>query len=87
MDQVYPPEIERLRRYRTERREQKVTVTFEKSPLPMLWLDTSVLIDLAKIDTREAIEPGRVAPFDETAIDCPATYRWSEAHLSGVRPR
>ena len=27
----------------------------------MLWLDTSVLIDLAKIDKREAIEPGRVA--------------------------
>lgn len=61
MDQLYPPEIERLRRYHTERREQKVTVTFEKSPLPMLWLDTSVLIDLAKIDKREAIEPARVA--------------------------
>jgi hypothetical protein len=61
MDQAYSPEIERLRRYHTERREQKVTVTFEKSPLPMLWLDTSVLIDLAKIDKREAIDPGRVA--------------------------
>lgn len=59
MNQSYPPEIEQSRRYHTERREQNVAVTFDKSPVPMLWLDTSVLIDLAKVEKGEAIESGR----------------------------
>ena len=72
MDQTYPPAIERLRRYHTERREQRVSVTFEKSPVPMLWLDTSVLIDLAKIDKRGSDRAGTGRPFDEAAIHCAA---------------
>jgi hypothetical protein len=61
MDRTLPTEIEQLQSYHTERREQTVAVTFEKSPIPMLWLDTSVLIDLAKIENREAIERTRAA--------------------------
>jgi hypothetical protein len=49
-------EIGELRYFHTERRERCVTVTCEKSPVPMLWLDSSVLIDLAKIDNKESID-------------------------------
>jgi hypothetical protein len=61
----FPPAIEELRRYHTERREQAVTVTCEKSPVPMLWLDTSVLIDLAKIENGENIDAIRAAALTE----------------------
>jgi len=55
------PEIERLRKFHTERRERKVKLTFEKSVHPMVWLDSSVWIDLAKIDKGEGVEPIRAA--------------------------
>jgi hypothetical protein len=54
------PEIEELRRFHAARREKQVAVTFEKSPVPMLWLDTSIFIDLAKIERGEALEQPRV---------------------------
>jgi hypothetical protein len=54
-------DIEKLRSFHTQRREKKISVTWEKSPVPMLWLDTSVLIDLAKIANKERIEDTRSA--------------------------
>lgn len=52
-------EIDELRKFHTERRQRSVAVTCDKSPAPMLWLDSSILIDLAKIDNNENIEKGR----------------------------
>jgi hypothetical protein len=49
-----------LRQFHTERRERKVTVICEKSSLPMLWLDSSVLIDFAKVDNKENLDKVRV---------------------------
>jgi len=46
-------------KYHTSRREKTVTVTIEKSKTPMVWLDTSVLIDFAKIEKSEKVEPIR----------------------------
>ncbi len=45
-----------LQRFHTSRREKTVTVTTEKSTAPMLWLDTSVLVDFAKIEKGEQVE-------------------------------
>ena len=53
--------FEELRKFHTERRNAQITVTVEKSPLPMLWLDSSVLIDFAKIDNKEKVENVRAA--------------------------
>ena len=53
--------IEDLRNFHTERRARNVTVTFKKSTVPMLWLDSSVLIDLAKIENNESVEKVRAA--------------------------
>jgi hypothetical protein len=46
-------------KYHTSRRKKMVTVTIEKSKTPMLWLDTSVLVDFAKIEKGENVEPVR----------------------------
>src|ERR1019366_8132989 len=48
-----------LRQFHTSRREKAVTVTIEKSRTPMVWLDTSVLVDFAKIEKGENVEPTR----------------------------
>src|SRR5438067_1951156 len=50
-----------LRAYHTERREMKVAVTCEMSAVPLLWVDSSILMDLAKIDHNENIEKSRAA--------------------------
>jgi hypothetical protein len=52
-------DVEESQKVHTSRREKTVTVTIEKSKTPMLWLDTSVLVDFAKIDNAENIEPVR----------------------------
>ncbi len=54
-------EIEELKAFHTERRQSRVKATCEKSPVPMLWLDSSVLIDFAKIDNKENIEKARAS--------------------------
>jgi hypothetical protein len=51
--------LEELRTYHTDRREMNVAVTCEKSPVPLLWVDTSVYMDLAKMDNGENIEKMR----------------------------
>ena len=51
--------LKALQRFHTERREKAVSVTFEKSVPPMVWLDSSVFIDLAKIANDENVEPKR----------------------------
>jgi hypothetical protein len=48
-----PEEFTSLRQFHSDRREQQITITCEKCPVPMLWLDTSVFVDLAKIETGE----------------------------------
>jgi hypothetical protein len=52
-------DIAESQKYHTSRREKTVTVTIEKSRTPMLWLDTSVLVDFAKIEEGENVEPVR----------------------------
>jgi hypothetical protein len=52
-------EIAESQKYHTSRREKNVTVTIEKSRTPMLWLDTSVLLDFAKIEQAENVESVR----------------------------
>jgi hypothetical protein len=54
-----PMNLQELRQFHTLRREKSVAVTIEKSKIPMLWLDTSVLVDFAKIEKGESIEPVR----------------------------
>jgi hypothetical protein len=54
-------DLEELRKFHTERREKKVAVTCEKSPTPMVWLDSSLLIDFAKIANKENIEKARAS--------------------------
>lgn len=56
---IAPMDLKEMQRYHTGRREKNVTVTFEKSTTPMIWLDTSVLIDFAKIQVGENIESVR----------------------------
>ena len=51
--------LQELRQFHTSRREKSVVVTIEKSTNRMLWLDTSVLVDFAKIEKGENIEPVR----------------------------
>jgi hypothetical protein len=51
--------LQELRQFHTSRREKSVVATIEKSTTPMLWLDTSVLVDFAKIEKGENIEPVR----------------------------
>lgn len=51
--------LQELQQFHTARREKSVAVTIDKSTTPMLWLDTSVLVDFAKIEKGEKIEPGR----------------------------
>jgi len=51
--------LEELRQFHTVRRASCVAVTIQKSTTPMLWLDTSVLIDLAKAQNGERTEPVR----------------------------
>ncbi len=48
--------VDELRDYHTNRGAMAVTVTCDKSPVPMLWLDSSILMDLAK---RGEIEKAR----------------------------
>ena len=48
-----------LRQFHTSRREKVVIATIEKSRMPMVWLDTSVLVDFAKIEKGENVEPTR----------------------------
>lgn len=52
-------DIAESQKYHTSRREKVVDVTIEKSKTPMVWLDTSVLVDFAKIEKGEGIEPVR----------------------------
>jgi hypothetical protein len=52
-------DIAESQKYHTSRRERVVSVTIEKSKTPMVWLDTSVLLDFAKIELGEKIEPLR----------------------------
>jgi hypothetical protein len=54
-------DIDELRKFHTERRERRITVTCDKSSVPMLWLDSSVLIDFAKIENKENIEKARAS--------------------------
>ncbi|MGA2456104.1 MAG: hypothetical protein ABSF85_00820 [Terriglobales bacterium] len=51
--------LQELRQFHTSRCEKSVVVTIEKSTTPMLWLDTSVLVDFAKLEKGENIEPVR----------------------------
>jgi hypothetical protein len=51
--------IAELQQFHTARREKPVTLDMEKSATPMLWLDTSVLADFAKIQKGENVEPVR----------------------------
>jgi len=51
--------IKESQEFHSERRGRTVTATIEKSKTPMIWLDTSVLIDFAKIRVGENIEPVR----------------------------
>jgi hypothetical protein len=51
--------LEELSIFHAQRRQATVTITFEKSPVPMLWLDSAVLIDFAKIENNENIERSR----------------------------
>jgi hypothetical protein len=60
--------IEDLKRFHTERRERKVTVTCAKNIVPVLWLDSSVFIDLAKIENRENIERNRASKLSHLRI-------------------
>jgi hypothetical protein len=53
--------IDEIRKFHSERRDRTVSVTCEKSSVPMLWLDSSVLIDFAKIQKGENIERARAA--------------------------
>ena len=48
-----------LRQFHTARQNSSVAVTIEKSTAPMLWLDTSVFIDLARAKDGERTEPTR----------------------------
>jgi hypothetical protein len=52
-------ELQELQQFHTSRREKSVVVTIEKSTTPMLWLDTSVLVDFAKVEKGEKIDPVR----------------------------
>lgn len=52
-------DIAESQKYHTSRREKVVGVTIEKSKTPMVWLDTSILVDFAKIENGERIEPVR----------------------------
>jgi hypothetical protein len=54
---ISPEEIEAIRQYHHERLHRQIAVTCDKCPVPMLWLDTSIFIDLAKIEAGE-IAPG-----------------------------
>jgi hypothetical protein len=51
--------LEESKQFYSSRRDKVVTVIIEKSRIRMLWLDTSVLIDFAKIQLRENTEPVR----------------------------
>jgi hypothetical protein len=51
--------LEESRKFHTFRREKCVNVTIEKYMIPMVWLDTSVLVDFAKIEKGENIDPAR----------------------------
>lgn len=55
-----PTDFTELRQFHTARQNAKVAVTIEKSPSPMLWLDTSVFIDLARAQNGERTEPNRL---------------------------
>jgi hypothetical protein len=52
-------DFEELRAFHTERRAKNVTVTCEKSLVPMVWLDSSILIDFAKVANHEKIGESR----------------------------
>ena len=45
--------MDELGKYHQERLNQQITVTCDKCPVPMLWLDTAIYIDLAKIEVGE----------------------------------
>jgi hypothetical protein len=46
-------EITALRQFHAERQQRQITVTCGKCSVPMLWLDTSIFIDLAKVGAGE----------------------------------
>jgi hypothetical protein len=51
------PELEELRKFHIDRRSAtQIAATCEKSPVPMVWLDSSILIDFAKIAADEPID-------------------------------
>jgi hypothetical protein len=45
--------MDELGKYHQEKLNQQITVTCDKCPVPMLWLDTAIYIDLAKIEVGE----------------------------------
>jgi hypothetical protein len=45
--------MDELGKYHQERLSQQITVTCDKCPVPMLWLDTAIYIDLAKNEVGE----------------------------------
>jgi hypothetical protein len=51
-----PDDFASLREFHKERLEQQITITWDKCPVPMLWLDTAIFIDMAKIETGEVRE-------------------------------
>jgi hypothetical protein len=53
--------IEELKKFHFERQQVKVAVSCDKSSVPMLWLDSSILIDFAKIENGENIEQTRAS--------------------------
>jgi len=58
---THAQDIEELRKFHTERLQRKIAVTCEKSSVRMLWLDTPVFIDFAKIEHKENIERARAS--------------------------
>src|SRR6266700_1594768 len=53
--------IEELRKFHTQRLERQVAVTCDKSAARMLWLDSSVFIDFAKIENKENVEQAKAS--------------------------
>ena len=66
---THAQDIEELRKFHTERLQRKIAVTCEKSSVRILWLDSSVFIDFAKIENKENIERARARTLNDLCDD------------------
>jgi hypothetical protein len=79
--------FEDLKKFHTERRERKVTVTCAKNMVPVLGLDSSVFIDFAKIENKENTERDRASKLSRLKIvarkavraEKPVCLEWDQA--------